>query len=94
MKDCMKIPRSSPTSRVSRVVRRSARAEASTSVLPEIRPELAFTTCCATSKTAIVMSKVLLTSITAIVVLKIHLKMIQVSKFARLLWSMISWMSS
>ena len=58
MKDCMKIPRSSPTSRVSSVVRRSARAAASTSVLPEMRPELASTTCCATSKTAMVMSKV------------------------------------
>ena len=76
------------------MVRRSARAAASTSVLPEMRPELASTTCCATSKTAMVMSKVWVTSITAIVVLKIHLKMIQVSKFARLLCSMISWMSS
>ena len=63
---------------------------ASTAVEPEIRPALEFTTYWATSKTAMTMLKVLVISMTATKVLKIHLKKIQVSKFARLLCSMIS----
>ena len=47
-------------------------------------------TCCATSKTAIVILNVLVMSMTATKVLKTHLKKIQVSKLARLLWSIIS----
>ena len=54
-------------------------------VLPEMIPALALTTCCATSKTAMVMLKVFVISMTATKVLKTHLKNIHVSKFARLL---------
>ena len=69
---------------------RFSKAEASTAVDPEIIPAADVTTCCDTSNTAIVILNVFVMSITATNVLKIHLKKIQVSKFARLLCSMIS----
>ena len=51
-------------------------------------------TCCDTSKTAMVMLKQFVMMVTARKVLKTHLKKIQDSKFARLLWSIIIWINS
>ena len=84
-KDCRNSPRSGPSSISSNVPRIDSSVDASTAVLPEMIPALALTTCCATSKTAMVMLKVFVISMTATKVLKTHLKNIHVSKFARLL---------
>ena len=59
-----------------------------------ISPPLLAITVWQTSKTAMTILKQLEMSVTATKVLKIHLKMTQVSKFARLLCSMMSWISS
>ena len=64
-------------------------AEASTAVFPAMMPPLALMTFCVTSKTAMVMLNVFVINMTATKVLNTHLKNVHVSKFARLLWSII-----
>ena len=94
MSDCKKIDRSAGTSMVSKVDSMDARVLASIAVLPEMIPPAFDITCYATSNTAIVIFIVFVISVTATKVLKIHFQKIQVSKFARLLWLMTSWISS
>ena len=72
----------------------AAMAESLTAVDAPMMPPLREITFWQTSKTAITMLKQLEMSVTATKVLNIHLKMIQVSKFERLLCSMMSWISS
>ena len=81
---CKNSPRSGPTSIASICACMSVIALPSMEVFPMSPPD-ASTTCFATSNTAMVMGNVLLISVTAMKVLKIHLKKIHVSKFARLL---------
>ncbi len=71
-----------------------AMAESLTAVDAPMMPPLPEITVWQTSKTAITMLKQLEMSVTATKVLNIHLKMIQVSKFAKLLCSMMSCISS
>ena len=72
----------------------AVRVASLTDVLPEIRPPLREITCCATSKTAIVILNVFENQSHCQKVLKTHLKNVHVSKFARLLCSMSIWISS
>ena len=60
----------------------------------EITPDAELTICCPMSNTAIVIVIVFEIRSTAKKVLNTHLKKIQVSKFARLLWLMTSWINS
>ena len=93
-KDWQNSPISGPRSMPIRVSSSVSSAEPSTAVDPEINPPAPLITVWQTSNTAIVISKQLVISITATKVLKIHLKKIQVSKLARLLWSIIIWINS
>ena len=88
--DCRNNPNSGPSSIALSVSSIVSKAEASTAVLPDMIPALALTTCCDTSNTAMVILNVFVMSMTATKVLNTHLKKIHVSKFARLLWSIIS----
>ena len=63
-------------------------------VLPLITPAAPETTCCATSKTAIVISKVWVTRYTATHALKNHLKNINVSTSCMLFFSVTMLISS
>ena len=94
MSDWKYSPISSPSSMCSMVSLIDASAESSTAVPAPIRPPAFDMTCCATSNTAIVMVKQFVIRYTATAVLNTHLKNIQVSKFARLLWAIMSCMSS
>ena len=71
-----------------------SRVVSSTAVFPAMMPLDSATTVWARSKTAMVMSKVLEMRVTATKVLNTQRKNVQVSKFARLLWSMTIWISS
>ena len=66
----------------------------STAVFPAMMPLDSATTVWVRSKTAMVMSKVLEMRVTATKVLNTQRKKVQVSKLARLLWSMTIWISS
>ena len=72
----------------------AAMASSLTDVDAPMMPPLREITFWQTSKTAITILKQLEMSVTATKVLNIHLKMIQVSKFAKLLCSMMSCISS
>ena len=89
IKDCRNNPSRGPNSIAISVSSKFSRAEASIAVFPAMMPPLAFMTFCVTSKTAMVILNVFVINMTATKVLNTHLKNVHVSKFARLLWSII-----
>ena len=94
MKDCKYSPSIGPKSMASTVACILSSAAESIAVEPAMMPPAPAMTCCDTSKTAMVMLKQFVMMVTARKVLKTHLKKIQDSKFARLLWSIIIWINS
>ena len=89
IKDCRNKPSKGPKSIAISVSSIVSNAEASMAVFPDMIPALAFITCCVTSNTAIVILNVFVINMTATKFLNTHLKKIQVSKFVRLLCSII-----
>ena len=87
--DCKNSPNSGPTSICIMLDCSIDKPISLTRVLPEIMPLEFATTCCVTSNTAMMMSKVLEIIQTEMAVLKIHFISRTGSKFAMLLCSVI-----